>query len=175
MVVILNRIINLIFILTISLNASELNSKKLLDIFKKDYTDTLRIALDKTEFCTIESTNNSVYKFMFKNIDAKGKKLQYALFYLSVKNNQICEKDTLENLVIATSDYLYALKRYDEKNIDLYEKTERELKTYQFSVYTGKRLLYEASTKYKKMSASDKEKLSNIKELRKVFNFDTML
>ena len=142
---------------------------------KKDYKQTLKMALNKTEFCANKSKNNPVNINMFKNLEAKEKKLKYALFYLSVKNNEKCEGKTLKNLLIATSDYLYALKRYDEKNIVLQEKIKAELTSYQFSVYTGKRLLYEASINYKSISLKDKEKLENIKELQTVFNLDYML
>ena len=112
---------------------------------------------------------------MLKNINLQKKVLQNALFYLSVKNNLICEEKTLDNLVIDTSNYLFALKRYDEKNIDLQNKIEGELKSYQLSVYSSKRLMYESKENYEKISDLEKNKLNQIKELKSVFNFDDIM
>ncbi len=175
MVVTLNKCIYVFFIFTIFLNASDIDSKNILEKFKKNYTESLEIALNKTKYCTNKANNNSINKFMLKNIKATKKELQHALFYLSVKNNQVCEGKTLDNLVIDTSNYLFALKRYDEKNIDLQNKIEGELKNYQFSIYTSKRLIYEAQSNYEKINDSDKKNLNSIKELKSVFNFDKIM
>ncbi|MCP4971157.1 MAG: hypothetical protein GY932_11235 [Arcobacter sp.] len=175
MVVILNRIISIVFVLIISLNASDSNSEQLLNIFKKDYLEKLKLSEENADFCKKKSDKNLVHKSMFKNIEAKGKKLNLALLYININNDKICENKTLENLLIATSNYLYALERYDEKNIDLYDKIEIELKGYQQLIYIGKQSMYNVKHDYDRLSNSDKKKLEEIKELKKVFNFDSMM
>ncbi|XOB63775.1 hypothetical protein ACMC56_08150 [Campylobacterota bacterium DY0563] len=175
MVVNLSRLIYIFFIFTIFLNASDINFQKTLEKFKKNYKDSLEMALNKTEYCAKKANKNSINKLMLKNINLQKKVLQNALFYLSVRNNLICEEKTLDKLVIDTSNYLFALKRYDEKNIDLQNKIEGELKSYQFSVYSSKRLMYESKENYEKISDSDKKKLNKIKELKSVFNFDDLM
>lgn len=175
MVVILNRVISIIFVLTISLNASDLNSEPFLNIFKKNYLKKIKLAEENANFCKKESDKNLVNKTMFINIEAKGKKLNLALLYININNDRICEDKTLENLLIATSNYLYALERYDKKNINLYNKIEKELKGYQQLLYIGRQSIYKLRPNYDMLNNSDKKKLEEIKALKKVFNFDSMM
>ena len=71
MAVIINKTLFIIFMITISLNALEIDSNIALENFKTKYDEVLKIALDNAEFCSKKANSNPVDLALFKNIKLK--------------------------------------------------------------------------------------------------------